>query len=378
MKEFIKSLIQKNIYINDFVFRKYDSKREYCIEKVSKSLSQEDTINDTKKLYHFLTKVKNNNTAFWSYDFNKTANRLYGIKKSIFCGIVDKSYNFPAIEHGLILGNTFFKDIKNTSRATCITFSDFRKCVIHKKYNIPVFCVGPYINYAQDYYNKEEFKNIKNKLGKNLLVFVSHSTDEGNIKYNSKLLIEYLDAYKSDFDTISICVFWWDLDSKLVKLLEKYKFKIVCAGYREDIKFLSRLKGIIDLSDEVIGDGVGTHIGYCLARNKKFSIIDSVSQYENDNIDAFYKEQITVIKNAFSKEKEDIGKQKQIYNYYWGGNYFRNKNEIKAIYEINKDILKISNGFTFLYSKAVNNLLEKYNKTDKLKFEILREATSYN
>ena len=377
MKAFIKSLIQKNIYINDFIFKKYSLNREKFIEEISESLSREDTVNDTRKLCKFLTDIKNNGVSFWSYDFNKTANRLYGIKNSIFYEIIDKSYNFPAIEHGLIFGNTFYKDIENTSRASCVTFGDFRKNVIHQKYDIPVFCVGPYINYAQDYYTKEEFKSIKNKLGKTLLVFVSHGTDERNINYDGKLFIEYLESYRPYFDTISVCIFWWDLDSKLVELLKKYKFKIVCAGYREDGRFLSRLKAIIDLSDKIIGDGVGTHIGYCLARNKKFSIIESVSQYENDNVNAFYKKQITVIKNAFSKDKVDVSRQNYIYNYYWGGNYFRNRNEIKAIYEINKDILRVSKGFTFLYKKAVNELLEEYNNTDNLKFKILKEAINY-
>lgn len=62
-----------------------------------------------------------------------------------------KICEMPSVEHGLILYDDIFTDVRYTGRKTVCTFSDFRKDIIQKYRNIPVFTVGPYINYAKDF-----------------------------------------------------------------------------------------------------------------------------------------------------------------------------------------------------------------------------------
>lgn len=70
----------------------------------------------------------------------------------------------PSVEHGLILYDDIFTDVRYTGRKTVCTFSDFRKDIIQKYRNIPVFTVGPYINYAKDFYDQDKLLELKKNL----------------------------------------------------------------------------------------------------------------------------------------------------------------------------------------------------------------------
>ena len=92
--------------------------------------------------------------------------RMYGISNALFENGFDKVYELPSVEHGLIFYNQNWTDTALTARASCVTFGPFRKQILQRYYKTPVFEVGPYIQYADNYYNHMQMVEWKDKLGK--------------------------------------------------------------------------------------------------------------------------------------------------------------------------------------------------------------------
>lgn len=374
----LKSFLKKNTYLNDWFFRNYRAEIEERLREIIVVLSEQDSLLDVNPLLAYKDSIERKSVPFWSYDINTTNSRMYGIHSSVFTGINDRNVFFPSVEHGLIFHNRNWTDTQDTVRASCITFGDFRKAILQRCYDTPIFCVGPYIHYARDYYQPEVMVEKKTALGKNLLVFPTHGTDDANVTYHEKVFIEKILSMKKDFDSITACIYWWNLDTPLVQALKKEGCHIVSAGFREDPRFLSRLKAIIDLSDFVMGDSVGTHIGYCINRQKPFCYFDaSTTKKDLTNFDdedqAFMQKHIAHISSVFL-DASVIGKEQlEVYRYYWGGDHLRTCEEIYEMYRINKDITQACHGNKKKFGAYARTLLCQYPQ-ESVQHKILKEA----
>ncbi len=379
IKKIVEEAARKNTYTNDWLYSFYQPNREKQISGISCELSKTDSLMDIEPLKEYRNRIDNEGQPFWSYNLNKTESRMYGIHKALFGDINDKEVYFPSAEHGLIFHNSNWSDTENTVRASCVTFGDFRKEILQKFYDTPVFCVGPYIHYAEDYYKPEKFFDIKNKIGKNLLVFPTHGTDDAKITYSEKCFADKIFELKNDFDSVTVCVFWWNLNDPMVSFLREKGCHIVSAGYREDPNFLSRLKTIIDLSDLAIGDSIGTNVGYCISRNKPFAYFESETDKKDfcktDTEDErFVKEHTDNLKNIF-KDAYSIGEaQLKACNYYWGLDKIKTREQLHDIYNANKKITIACNGWASKYANCARQLLSDTSKLSKDEIAVLSEA----
>lgn len=346
---------RKNCYINDLIFRNYKKSRSLELERIIYDLKNEDTIQQQEKLSKYRTEIQNQSLPYWSYDINETNYRMYGIGEAIFGQTKERKMLYPAIEHGLILYPKVWTDVRETCRAGVVTFGKFRKEILEKELDIPVYTVGPYIQYAADYYNEKQRKEYKEKLGKNLLVFLSHSTDKANISFEEKKYLDEVLSLRKQYDTINICVFWWNINDKFIDFWKAEGCNIVSAGYREDSLFLPRLKEIILASDMVLGDGVGTNIGYCLSLKKPFRLLELKTHVEtNEASDEEQKKRLEHeerIRTAFLTDDYFNPEQKEIFEYYWGGDIYRSKQEREYIADINKMITRKCRGNVSRFGK---------------------------
>lgn len=377
VKEMLISAGRKNTYWNEWIWHNYKKDIRKTIEVKIEELQKNDSIIGYQEISKYRRKIEEEKVPYWSYDINEVNYRMYGIGTSIFGKNTEKKLLFPSIEHGLILYPQAWSDSKETCRAGIVTFGEFRKEILQKEYNIPIYTVGPYIQYAPEYYSIEQRKKIKEKLGKNLLVFLTHSTDQAQISFQEKKYMEQILALKNEFDSINICVFWWNINDSFVKRWEKEGCNIVTAGYREDPMFLPRLKEIIGFSDLVVGDGVGTNIGYCINQNKPFRLLELGTQLEITETSKIEQdarqEHVDKIKKAFATDDYFNEEQMKIYNYYWGGDIKRTKEEIKSIETINKEIVKRSKGFVSKFGNEAEKYLNECSMRE-CEYEILKNA----
>lgn len=260
------------------------------------------------------------NYSFQFYNGNNTFGILKILEK--YSGKI--SMKNIAIEHGFYLGDFFYE--REIKYPYILTMSKNRKEILeNKNKNLQVIEIGPYIHYAKSYYSKEELKKIKAIYGKILLAFPSHSLDSLNVHSNS--FIEKIEEIKQEYDTVFICMFYVDIQNGQYKKYLEKGYKIVTAGHRYDIKFLERLRSIIELADYTISNSFGTHVIYCTYLNKPHSIFEEKLDYKG-NFNFSSKVIKSVLEETLRSDEVLIEQKKKIKKYY---NLYPNKYKIEYL-----------------------------------------------
>ena len=269
----------------------------------------------------------------------------YSMKK-----YADLDYISSGIEHGIYLGNRISDAERLRTTKSVIAMSQNR-VESFKENNIekPIIAVGPYIHYATPFYNEEEFSKLKEQLGRVLLVFPFHSGIFNTISFDLNLLISEIEKRKKSYDTVMVCLHHLDVirNEMYRKKYHEMGYKIVCAGHKYDLNFISRLKSIISLSDFVISNSIGTQVGYCYYMHKpQIILFDDGSLPEIKNSAAYNtttaklaREQTLEIIKAFStNENEDFSEEQAlVVEKYWGLSQIKKPQELRlAIETLNK------------------------------------------
>jgi len=210
------------------------------------------------------------------YGFFQTYTIYAGIKRINAC---------YGIEHGLYLA------AKGKKYSHEITFSDYREHALKKAYSKAIK-IGPYIHYADNLLVDADFAQLKQQLGKVLLVFPTHSLDSVSVKYNMASFVDFIEQHKNSFNTVMICLHYKDIELGKEKFYEEFGYKIVTAGHLYDGYFLSRLKTIITLSDVIISNDVGTHLGYCIYLKKPVCLFAQKTELEIGSSEKEYRKEI--------------------------------------------------------------------------------------
>ena len=247
-----------------------------------------------------------------------------------------------ALEHGLYLGNRISVAEKYRTTKSVIAMSQnridsFKKHCIDK----PIIAIGPYIHYAEPLLSEDEFKRIKQIVGKVLLVMPVHAAKGTMVAYNHKILLDFIQSVQHEYDTVMVCVHFRDIlnDSNCVSDYEALGYRIVCAGNEYDYNFIRRLKSIIQLSDYVLSNSHGTNTGFCTYLNKPQTIIydkDLVKIHNaySDDVKKIRDDQVNEIEGAFSEYSNEItDKQREIVDKYWGISLIKSQEELKRAIE---------------------------------------------
>ena len=261
-------------------------------------------------------------------------NKCYGNHLAVFNALKNINLNTTSIEHGLYFGNYVIKSESDSNTIdTIVTFGEYRKNALLNSgiINKNIITIGPYIKYSNHFKSINELDLISKKLGKTLLVFPLHNSDEVEKDYNENDFINEINRLKEkhNFNSILISMYWLDIKNEKYHIYQKHGFTIVTAGNRSDPFFLSRLKDLIYLSDMTISNDLGTHVGYCICLDKPHYIyrqhikINDKIKKVTDNFDntfySTYFKEIELFLNIFSIDELKINKeQKSIVKYYWG------------------------------------------------------------
>jgi len=204
------------------------------------------------------------------------------------------------------------------------------------------------ILYADKIIDNKIFKNEKQKLGKNLLIFPAHTDGISHSLYDFNNFINEIERIKLKycFDSITICLFWRDIARGIDNYFLSPNFKITCAGHISDCFFLSRLRTIIELSDVVMGNSDTSAMWYSLALGKPFYYWNDNSLKYNNTVChtdiqfdvGWYElhkknEEIIEIQKLFSVFSEKItDEQKKLIDKYCDIKNFKSRNEIRDIF----------------------------------------------
>ncbi len=237
-----------------------------------------------------------------------------------------------------------------------IATSEFAKEQIEKHVKTMIFPTGLHMFYAEDYYDDNKFKTEKEKLGKNLLVFPSHSSDVCIAEFDPEPLIKEILATKErgNFNSVTVCFYFADIQRKFHKKFEGHGFKFVTAGHILDPKFISRLKTIIKLSDVTMSNGIGSHIFYSIGFDKphymieenNYKYIDTANDkqgniQEKTEGELLYEPSVGYYRNIFKDYTESLTKEQlEIKNKICGIESKRTKEEICNFFKETEEIYK--------------------------------------
>lgn len=251
------------------------------------------------------------------------------------------------IEHGVYFGyhSAFDKGKLRPDPEAIITFGEARKEVLESKHkHTKVHMVGPYIQYADHFYPAERLHEVKQRLGKVLLVFPSHSTQFIRTDFDGRPFIDFIEQIRNGYDTVMICMYWKDIQDNRHKIYPK-DYLIVTAGHLRDLNFLPRLRDIITLSDYTASNNIGTHIGYCLSLGLPHTIFPNNVTFEGINKPIemieprsalFYQSFRQVekeLQDAFASFSSEVTEsQIQLFNRYFGGDITLDKKDIFNIF----------------------------------------------
>lgn len=283
---------------------------------------------------------------------------------------------FPRMEHGVRFGQASWPVDANSLAYACQGRN--RMDEIWREDPLkPVFALGPYIHYAREYYDEETFLTLKEKLGKVLLVFTSHTAEESGSDINEDPFIDMIyRKYAPNFDSVLVCAYWRDAKNATIDAFRKRGAKIVSAGFRGDVNFIRRLKTIIRLSDAVVGDALGTNIGFCLHMKRPYYLeraeaIRSKDAYYLQNVEKFYQAFET---DTLEFTPQQLQLQQSLYEDFWGGDQgVYSKAEAKRLVNLVTGLYKDAHYRIDKVSAAIINKLKTLPESE-LEYRLLQKA----
>ena len=253
---------------------------------------------------------------------------------------IDIKYSIVSIiEHGLFFGDYLAPREAYLKVPSIITFGDQRiKHLREKGITKEIIPIGPYIHYAKPFLSDEEFKELKDKYGRILLVFPNHSLEsEGLVaSYDIDEFAKEIDKVAINYDSVFISLHYSDV--KLGPLYEQKGYLCVTSGYSNDPFFMQRQRSLIELSDMTMSNAVGTHVGYCVYLKKPHYIFrQALGDSQNSAIEearrtkSIYESELEDVMRVFNNPTPVItDEQLMVADYYWGFKYIRTPEELKS------------------------------------------------
>ena len=214
-----------------------------------------------------------------------------------------------------------------------------------------IVAVGPLLSYARPHLSPPQLAEEKRRLGRNLLVFPSHSTHHIDARYDYDAVCREIAAYGRDFDSVTICLYWKDILNGVAPMFAAHGFNLETAGHIFDRGFMNRLKTLFTLSDAVVTYSWTSALGFAVsmkkpvvalaAKDEQFiapqHIIDRDTlggDLHSDNI--AYKAKVL---SLFREMRETTAEQESAIDYMWGITQTRTPQEIEDILRVADDLV---------------------------------------
>lgn len=353
-----------------------------------KKISQIDSIKDYKAFRDAieLAKQAHDETLPRHNKYGGEARRHYGYYQAIlnYAGVKEGQLVYiPALEHGVRFRSpSWAKDEEKLISSISYACEGPGRCSeIHSVDEWkPIFVLGPYIHYASGYYDAAETQRLKQRLGRVLLVFPSHTWEQDHSRSSTNNLIEIVyQKYAADYDTVLVCTYWNDVDSPVLESFGKRGAKIVSAGFRGDPNFVRRLKTIIELSDDVIADDLQTNIGFCKYMGKQVYFESPAPRFPDD---ALFVENYRLFYKAFHSQdrtftEKQRAEQDELYRFFWGGEAFiKTPEEIRDILSVLKEMCRAAHYCVPKMSAFIREQCPKH--LSERRYQLLADAVAQN
>lgn len=378
-------LRERNIWALNWHLKNTHWKRNRRILEFAEKAGKFDTIRSLDEARALLAEMQAINRREgnneWYYRDAAWESRNFGHLNELFAfaGVsLQNAIYLPNIEHGINFLDTYWDRPTNLA-----VYGPERQRFLQQRLpGKPVFTIGPPIAYTRPFYTLQQYRACKANWGKTLLVFCAHSYESASCGFDAEQFADEVFArYSKQFESIVACLFYSDIDGPFSKAMQRRGAKIVSAGFRFDCNFIRRMRTILELSDAVVSNGLGTHIGYALYFNRPVELIggqidyrlytDSFSQAQFRNYDVFSR---VFAPNGFVITKS----QRQLAEGMWGFSRIRTKQEIQVLVTLCRRIALRCRGDIYQYNAAalavLKNLSHEQEEKAMIGKRLLQEA----
>ncbi len=256
---------------------------------------------------------------------------------------------YCATEHFVTAGKTDnVGEYRDNDRKILLVPSDDRRNTLQPLTDKLIITYGPgVIPYTKNIYSDLAMQDVKSYLGKTLLLFPRHSSDDSVVMENRKKFVDYInDIVKTyNYDTVLCCLFYVDITRGAYLEYERYGWIPVTAGHQANYDFAYCLRTLINLSDHVVMQGYGSSANYAMYLKTPVTFysasrsvnIEGKGVDENHNSWMLpFEQEMEALFGEYSEKisEKQYGRTSQLF----GFNDVRTPQEMQAILELAKAI----------------------------------------
>lgn len=172
------------------------------------------------------------------------------------------------LEHGWTAIDEALKSDLTTTKRLMLVYNKNRKKAWEQQSKIPAVIVGsPFVHYRNIY----KIKRSKNAKG--TVAFPAHSTNEVSTKYDIVDFCAKLKSLPSEYQPVTICLHFIDINKGLGDIYRAQGFRVVCAGNRHNINFVRTFYDIVKGHKYSLSNEVGSYTFYCAEMGIPFFIL---------------------------------------------------------------------------------------------------------
>ena len=182
------------------------------------------------------------------------------------------------LEHGLkVSSSATFERPRGWSRGY-LCMGPRRADWLQERFGLPAESIGPWIAYAQPLLAAAEITSLRQQLGPTLLVVLAHSWDQVERRMDQGACIEAVaqQAARGGYRSVIWLRHW--KDPQLPALPPQWI--VACNGHRSNPWFLDAMRTLLELSDGLVSNAFGTHLGYGVALDKRLHWLTVVAEQD--------------------------------------------------------------------------------------------------
>lgn len=172
------------------------------------------------------------------------------------------------LEHGLkVARSSDFEPPRAWARGGYLCMGEQRARWLQERHHCQARAIGPWIVYARPLLDAEALQHLRDQLGSTLIVVLAHSWDRVQRRMDLPACIDAVQALarRHGYTTVIWLRHWQDPSP----LPLPDDWIVACNGHRSNPWFLDGLRTLLELSDAMVSNAFGTHLGYAVALERK-------------------------------------------------------------------------------------------------------------
>lgn len=198
----------------------------------------------------------------------------YWLKK--YCGLPGARALKVAVEHAVFLNDSHWDVDLRTRMPVFLCATELHAREHEQRTGRRAIAIGPLLCYVPG-----STPTPPPAPDAHLVVFPAHCSHLVDADFDTDELISRIEVLRREYQQVSICLYWRDVERGLDRLFASRGYACVSAGHMFSRHFLPRLLGILQSASAVFTNEVGTHVLYAVLQDRPVWIVPQRIEYRD-------------------------------------------------------------------------------------------------